>query len=147
MLGYEAVFFYTLRCLPHSFTLGEASVVVQGFILFMYNTMLFLFGYATHLPSNELQQVSVVVQVYRYEIFHNFVQSNQFSLVDACWSGCNYCSDKMVQAVSWRSVLRTGYCDWRHGYDIPSTAQRSPSDSGSICLWRLGTSKYINELT
>lgn len=66
VLGYEAVFFYTLRSLPHSFTLGEASVVVQGFILLMYNAILFLFGYATHLPSDELQQVSVVVEVWSF---------------------------------------------------------------------------------
>lgn len=73
MLGYETVFFYTLKSLPNSFTLGEASVVVQGFILLMFNTILFLFGYAT--PNNELQEVSVVVQVYKFRndfFFKNF---------------------------------------------------------------------------
>lgn len=68
------------------------------------------------------------------------------STVDAGWSGCYYCSNKMVQGVSWRFVLRAGYCDRRPSNDIPSSTQRSLSDSGSICLRRLGTSKNIHRL-
>ena len=39
-LIYNIIFIYVLKVLPKSFTLGEGSVVVQGFILFMYNCFL-----------------------------------------------------------------------------------------------------------
>lgn len=39
-LIYRFAFFYTMKSLPFSFTLGEASIVAQGTIIFLYNCFL-----------------------------------------------------------------------------------------------------------
>jgi dolichol kinase len=39
-LTYRFTFFYAMKSLPFSFTLGEASIVTQGFIVFIYNCFL-----------------------------------------------------------------------------------------------------------
>lgn len=60
---YEKIYWRTLRSLSGNFTLGEASIVCQGFSLFVLNTFLLLIDYAQHPPSTSLQQCTVIVQL------------------------------------------------------------------------------------
>ena len=40
LINYEILYFYILKRLPRCFTLGEACIVVQGFIIFSLNAFL-----------------------------------------------------------------------------------------------------------
>lgn len=60
---YKTVYFFVLRSFPRSFTLGEASIICQGFVLLMLNNVLLLIDYTKHRPSSDLQQMTAIVEV------------------------------------------------------------------------------------
>lgn len=64
-LIFNFVYIYVLKTLPRSFTLGEAAVVVQGFILFLYNCFLQL-PFINNSETTE-RDLNTVLQV----ILHN----------------------------------------------------------------------------
>lgn len=63
LLGYELIFFYVLRALPKSFTIGEASILVQGFILLMFNAVYLLVNYTDIRPSTDQELLSAILLV------------------------------------------------------------------------------------
>lgn len=50
--------------MPNSFTYGEASIVVQGFVIFLANLYFKLID--NHVHISEMEQLSAVLQVYKY---------------------------------------------------------------------------------
>lgn len=69
-LIYNFIYIYVLKTLPRSFTLGEASVVVQGFILFLYNCFLQLpFMNNSETTEKDLNTVLQVILQCLFSIF------------------------------------------------------------------------------
>lgn len=63
MLLYHFSFSYILKQLPYSFTLGEASIIAQGFVLFVCNAYFRFVDYANHLPKGNMAQMTTILQV------------------------------------------------------------------------------------
>lgn len=67
LLFYGWLYVYLLRVLPQSFTFGEASVVAQGFVLFLLNVGLRLFDFATYNTKHDIDDITFILQVWRAE--------------------------------------------------------------------------------
>lgn len=62
-LFYGWLYVYLLKVLPRSFTLGEASVVTQGFVLFLLNIGVRLIGFSNFVPKHGIDDISLILQV------------------------------------------------------------------------------------
>lgn len=65
-LLYDFLYFYVLKCLPKSFTLGEGAVVMQGVTLFLFNAFLQLPSYFMRneiVLTTELSTMKPVLQI------------------------------------------------------------------------------------
>lgn len=60
---YQHVYISVLRGLPHTFTLGEAAILVQGLVLFVLNTLFRLYELCTSpsKDSNEFAQLNAIM--------------------------------------------------------------------------------------
>lgn len=88
LLFYGWLYLHILKNLPLSFTFGEASVVAQGFVLFLLNAGLRLFQFATYSDELDIEEVSLTLQVsflihilIRWTKVQNFSLSFQVGLV------------------------------------------------------------------
>lgn len=63
LLFYGWFYVYMLKTLPHCFTFGEASIVAQGFVLFLLNAGLRVFEFATYNEEHDIDDVSLILQV------------------------------------------------------------------------------------
>lgn len=63
LLFYGWLYVYTLKILPQCFTFGEASIVVQGFILFLVNAALRFFAFSTYNEDHNIDDISLILQV------------------------------------------------------------------------------------
>lgn len=63
LLLYSWLYVYILKNLPQSFTFGEASVVSQGFVLFLLNVGLRFFEFSTYNADQEMVDMSLILQV------------------------------------------------------------------------------------
>lgn len=65
-LFYDFLYFYVLKRLPKSFTLGESAIVMQGITLFVFNAFLQLPSYYMKngsIPTNELGTMKYILQI------------------------------------------------------------------------------------
>lgn len=92
---YNHLYFYILKKCPKSFTLGEVSIVIQGYTLFIYNCVLLLPSISE--PANLNQTLNIILQVnYRFilksfpsKLDSNLLNFHFFRLV--CWQfQCSY---------------------------------------------------------
>lgn len=60
---YNGIYIYLLKSLPKSFTLGESFVVVQGFVIFIFNSLIQLPHYWRHPPVTAMQNMTVILQI------------------------------------------------------------------------------------
>ncbi|CAO1382517.1 unnamed protein product [Diamesa hyperborea] len=61
-LIYNVIYVYILKVMPRSFTLGEGSIVVQAFVIFLYNCFLKL-PFLDDFFKSEFADVTVILQV------------------------------------------------------------------------------------
>lgn len=60
---YNGIYIYILKSLPRSFTLGESFVVVQGFVIFIFNSLIKLPHYWKYPPITAMQNMTVILQI------------------------------------------------------------------------------------
>lgn len=60
---YNGIYIYILKSLPRSFTLGESFVVVQGFVIFIFNSLIQLPHYWKYPPITAMQNMTVILQI------------------------------------------------------------------------------------
>lgn len=63
-ITYNGVYFYVLKHLPKSFTFGEASIVVQGFTIFLLNVFIKLVSIMDYEPINDIERMSTILEVH-----------------------------------------------------------------------------------
>ncbi|XP_037050266.1 dolichol kinase [Bradysia coprophila] len=63
LLLYGSLYVHMLKVLPQSFTFGEASVVGQGFVLFLLNVGLRLSGHSTYSAKHDIDDVTLILQI------------------------------------------------------------------------------------
>lgn len=65
---YDILYCYILKCLPKSFTFGEAAIITQGIIIFVCSVIV---KFSKEFPMNSystthLQQIETILQVKYY---------------------------------------------------------------------------------
>lgn len=60
---YNGLFFYVLKRLPKSFTYGEASIILQGFTLFLLNAFIRFIEINDYKPITNMERMSTILQV------------------------------------------------------------------------------------
>lgn len=60
---YNGLFFYVLKRLPKSFTYGEASIILQGFTLFLLNGFIRFVRISDYQPVTNIDRMSTILQV------------------------------------------------------------------------------------
>lgn len=70
LMSYNGVCLYVLKHLPRSFTYGEATIVVQGFVLFLVNVLMKLIFIVDYEPLSNVSQISTILQVNHRENVH-----------------------------------------------------------------------------
>lgn len=60
---YNGLCFYVHKHLPNSFTYGEASIVLQGCVLFLVNVFLKLANIVDYEPLTNMGRMSTILQV------------------------------------------------------------------------------------
>lgn len=63
LLIYGWLYAHMLKALPQSFTFGEASVVGQGFVLFLLNAALRLSGHSTYNAEHDIDDTTLILQI------------------------------------------------------------------------------------
>ncbi|KAJ6634691.1 Dolichol kinase, partial [Pseudolycoriella hygida] len=63
LLLYGWFYVYILEKLPHCFTFGEASIVAQGFVIFLLNAVLRLIEFTTYNAEHDIDEISLILQV------------------------------------------------------------------------------------
>lgn len=64
MFLFNALYIYVLHQLPKSFTLGELTIIAQGYVLFWYNFIIRIPVYLTdQKPIEESAKMSAIMQV------------------------------------------------------------------------------------
>lgn len=63
LLLYSWLYAHMLKVLPQSFTFGEASVVGQGFVIFLLNAGLRLAGRSTYIAEHDIDDTTLMLQV------------------------------------------------------------------------------------
>lgn len=61
--AYTGLCYYVLRRLPKSFTFGEATIVLQGCVLFLFNVYLKLLNIVEFEPVTNMDRMSAILQV------------------------------------------------------------------------------------
>lgn len=60
---FNGLYLLTLRKLPKSFTLGELGLVLQAYVIFLYNSFIQVPYYYNHPPYSVLSQMTAILQV------------------------------------------------------------------------------------
>lgn len=60
---FNGLYLLVLRKLPQSFTLGELALVLQGYVIFLYNSFIQVPYYYNHPPFTTLSQMTAILQV------------------------------------------------------------------------------------